>query len=283
MVLDCGVDLEIDEMEKAVRQKDQSPVWVVNYSDRVALEAALSLKEELKDVEILVVNFGQERGEECLYHALARGADRAVMIEDRDAVARDAHFTGKVLARYFRRERPDLVICGNATADSGMGCVGPFIAENMDLPQITGVVKAEVSSDKKRIIAVRRLDKGNREVVECALPAVLSVEPGMTAPKYVSVNAEILARRKKLQRFDLKKLGIDGNDQVRTRIIKIEPPRPRTKITAAPDSTLSPAERMKFIMSGGLSMKKDRNILSGPAEQLAGEIFEFLLEKGLLV
>ena len=282
MVLDCGVHLAIDETGKIVRQKDQSPLWVVNGADRAALEASLKIKEEIKDTEILAVNFGQAQGEECLYYALARGADRAVLIEDSDGVSGDTHFAGQVLAGYFRREQPDLILCGHSTTDSGMGCVGPFIAEHLTLPQITGAVKAEVSANEKRVITVRRLEKGNREVIECALPAVVSVDPIIMDPKYVSVNAYMLVKKKKIERIDLKKLDMNEGDRLRTRTIKIEPPRPRTKRTSTPDSKLSPSERMKFIMSGGMSKNKESEILTGSPEHLANEIFEFLLGKGLL-
>ena len=282
MVLDCGVPLVIDEPGKSVNQRDQYPVWVVNYSDRAALEVSLKIKEQREDVEIQAVNFGQAQGEESLYHSLARGADRGVLIEDNSGLNRDTYFTGKVLAKFFSWNPPDLIICGHSTTGSGMGCVGPFIAEHLSLPQITGAVKIDISADEKRVIAVRRLEKGNREVIECALPAVVSVDPIIMDPKYVSINACMLAKRRKLQRVDLKKLDMDDGDQARTRTISIEPPRPRTKRTLAPDSKLSPAEKMKFIMAGGMNRKKEDQTLTGSEEHLASEILEFLIEKGLI-
>ncbi len=281
-VLDCGVSLAIDEKEMVVTQKDQPPTWIVNPADRSAFESALLVKSAAASVNILAVSYAPAERTEALYYALARGADRGILIQDEKATSKDCSFIAFALARLLARERVDLVLCGNRSIDSGMGCVGPYVAEYLGIPQITQAVDLAVASNARSVTAQRRLEKGNREKVECKLPAVITVDPMLADPKYASIYAITVAQKKDAERIRLEDLDVDPARAARTRRVRLAPRRPRPKRTFIPDARLSPAERMKLIRSGGMVRKEDGQILSGSSENIAEGILAFLQEKGFL-
>lgn len=281
-ILDCGVHLSVDDKSLAVVQKDQRPCWITNPVDRTALEAALAIKERERTVQVTAVSYVHPDRAEAVCHAMARGADRAVMIEDEKESEKDAATVSAALSRFLARERVDLVLCGNRSMDSGMACVGPFIAEHLGIPQVTGAVEIAILNQNKTIMVHRRLDKGNREVIEADLPAVVTVDGMLVQPRYVSAYALMAARKRSIERITLESLGMEKTGSVRMRLIKVEPPRPRPKRTFTPDVRLSAAERMKMIRSGGMARKTETEALTGTPESIAEGIVAFLQDKGML-
>lgn len=284
-VLDPTVPLTIREDRGIVEQNEPRPIHILNPADRAALETAMQLKERIPATEVTAVTFGPARAEEVLRLALARGADRAVHVVDAALPDCDAHVTARVLSRAIRQMAFDLVLCGNRTLDGGSALVGPILAELLDLPQVTGVVTLDIDPDSRKFTAQRRLERGNRQIVECTLPALLTADPMLAEPRYVSVRAIERAAAQPIVTLDPAALGLDvealrGRGAL-TREIKVARPRPRTRKVFTPEANLSPAERMKLMMSGGAAQKKSSsNLLEGTPDHLAGELLRFLQEQG---
>jgi electron transfer flavoprotein beta subunit len=282
-VLDCGVRLAIDKPSLQVTQQDQQPQWIVNPADRAALEAALALKHQVDHAEIAAVSYVPSERTEGLHFALARGADRGIIIEDDDALGRDAAGTAAVLSAFLAGEGMDLILCGNQALDNAMSCVGPSIAELLDCAQATGAVRIAPDAEGKTLRIQRRLEKGNREEIQCSLPAAVTVDSMIADPVYVSVYAVTAAQGRELERRSGRALVKQNDVAPRTTLVSIDPPRPRPKRTFIPDTKLSAAERMKMIRSGGMTKKKkDAESLSGSPESSAEGIISFLQEKGIL-
>ena len=81
----------------------------VNEPDVYALEEGLRLKEKLGG-EVVVCTLGPARAGQAIKEALAKGADRALHLEDAAFSNLDAHATAKALAAAIRKENPDLVL-----------------------------------------------------------------------------------------------------------------------------------------------------------------------------
>ena len=77
--------------------RDQDVTFEMNEPDAYALEEALRLKEK-HGGEVVVCSVGPERVAQVLREALARGADRAIHVEDATAVAADAFYIADALA-----------------------------------------------------------------------------------------------------------------------------------------------------------------------------------------
>ena len=70
---------------------------------------------------------------------------------------------------------PDLVLCGDRSADRATGSFPAFLAASLEAAQALGVVLLEPGDDRALRVH-RRLDGGRREVLMVRPPAVVSVE-----------------------------------------------------------------------------------------------------------
>jgi electron transfer flavoprotein alpha subunit len=158
---------------------------VINPYDRYAIVESVKLKKA-HGGEAVAVTMGPPQAREAMVEALALGCDRAVHIVDRAFAGSDTLATARTLSLFLKKEGYDLIFCGKYSVDAETGQVGPEVAELLDIPQITGITKLEVTEGGRHIRATRGTDEG-QEVIECDLPALLTAEerlnrPGPTPP-----------------------------------------------------------------------------------------------------
>jgi len=146
----------------------------INPFDLFALDMAVKIKKEYSG-SITAITMGPEISEEVLWEALAIGADRAILLSDRRFAASDTLATSYVLGMGIRKiGKFDLILCGVRTTDSGTAQVGPQLAEELDLPHVTGVEKLE---RKENLFLVERTSDGFREILEVSTPALFTISP----------------------------------------------------------------------------------------------------------
>lgn len=161
--------------------------WKPNPFDEYAVETALRLTEnganpKARLGEVVVVTFGGKDTETTLRGALATGADRAIRVD-----ATDDQLDGDVVARALKalveKEKPDLVLLGKQAVDGDSNQVGQLLAEYLGWPQATfaGTIKSE---DDKALLVGREVD-GGTITLKVTLPAVVSVDLRIVAPKSV--------------------------------------------------------------------------------------------------
>ncbi|MCX7622871.1 MAG: electron transfer flavoprotein subunit beta/FixA family protein [Thermomicrobium sp.] len=167
---------------------------VVNEYDLYALEAALRLREQVGG-EVVVASVGPAR--DALNRGLAMGADRAVAIEG-EGLPGDAWVTATVLAAWLRRERPDVVWCGQETSDSGTGSVGPAVAALLELPLVSNVVGWEFRDGRFEI--EREIEDGH-QFQEVEPPVVLCALSALPQPRLPTLRGIMDARRKPVERL----------------------------------------------------------------------------------
>ena len=184
--------LEFDsEARRVVREGVPSEV---NPFDVLAMSALSSIKEAIP-TEVVAFTMGPPQARDALVQCLAMGADRAVHLVDPAFAGSDTLATARTLAMALRREDFDLIVCGRYSVDSETAQVGPAIAEMLDLPQISVVQRLEFSDSGKAITAERLTDEGH-EVVNCRLPALITVTEGI-APEIYPRPADVEAARSK--------------------------------------------------------------------------------------
>src|SRR5437868_5356861 len=81
----------------------------INEPDAYALEEALQLKEK-HGGEVVVLCAGPSRAAQTIREALAKGADRAIHIEDESLESLDTLGVAKLLAAAVTAENPDLIL-----------------------------------------------------------------------------------------------------------------------------------------------------------------------------
>jgi electron transfer flavoprotein beta subunit len=252
-------------------------VFMLNPYDEIALEQAARIKECYGNCEIVAVTLGLSPSEEILRYAFAMGADRMIRI---DFESTDAWLTSLVLAHVIKDMEYDILLCGKKAIDSNAGQVGSFIAELLQLPQVSRIVGLKLFPEEKKAIAERYLGKGDRQLVECSLPALFTAEEGLNDPRYPPLGRRLMAEKENLEviKMEFPEAHFD-NEMDLTNFMSLSPPRPKPKKTFAPDSSLSASERMKMIMVGGITEKKSE-LLEGKAEDISRRIVEVLeLEK----
>src|ERR1700749_309766 len=89
--------------------RDQDAAFEMNEPDAYALEEALRLKEK-HGGEVVVCSAGPARVAQVLREALARGADRAIHVEDQSLASSDAFVVSHALASAMRDEGFDIIL-----------------------------------------------------------------------------------------------------------------------------------------------------------------------------
>jgi len=176
---------------------DESDVkWIVSPYDEFALEEALRIKEKKGAGNVTVISVGPERVKTGLRECLARGADDAIWVDSGAATSLDALGTAKALAAAAKGGSYDFFWFGQKGVGHDESLVGPMFAELMGVPHVANVIKLEVGDGK--ITADREIE-GAHEVVECALPAVLTAQKGLNEPRYASLKGIMAAKKKPLE------------------------------------------------------------------------------------
>ena len=174
--------------------------------DEYGLELALQLVES-GGGEVTVVSMGPDQALAAVQRALAMGAHRGVLVSDPALRGADALVTARVLAAAVARAPWDLVIAGVESTDGYTGTVPTTVAELLDTPSVSAVRKLETSGDR---IRVERQTESGYDVLECALPAVVTVTAGATEPRYPSLKGIMQAKQKPVDRLTAADLGLDA-------------------------------------------------------------------------
>jgi electron transfer flavoprotein beta subunit len=157
---------------------------IVNPFDTYAIEEALQLRER-HGGKVTVLTMGPSQAREALKEAVAMGADEAILLSDRAFAGSDTWATAYTLAQAIRRlEAFDVILCGKQAIDGDTGQVGPGIARQLRIPQLTYVCRLQEFDLAAGRIRVERLLEEGREVVSCSLPALLTVVKDINQPRY---------------------------------------------------------------------------------------------------
>jgi electron transfer flavoprotein beta subunit len=175
-----------------------------------------------------------------------------------------------------------LILCGKKAIDSNGGQIGSFIAELLRVPQISGIVGLTLFAEEGNAVVKRYLGKGDKEEMECPLPALFTAEMGLNDPRYPTLSNRLAAEKAGIKVLNPAALEVSSDgEESRTEIMQFSQPRPKTRKVFTPDSSLSGADRLKQMMSGG-STEESTDILEGPADQLAGHIADFMIQEQIL-
>jgi electron transfer flavoprotein alpha/beta subunit len=180
---------------------------IINPFDTYAIEEALRLKEQFGG-KVTVLSMGPQQAKEALKEAVAMGADDAVLLSDRTFAGSDTWATAYTLSRAIRRLSPfDVILCGKQAIDGDTGQVGPGIACQLGIPQLTYVCRIQQVDPLAQSIRVERLLEEGREVVTSTLPVLLTVVKDINQPRYATFMGIRRATRQEIPIWDASALG----------------------------------------------------------------------------
>ncbi len=256
---------------------------MLNPDDEIAVEEALRIKEKVERCEIVLMALGDEETNRTLRYAFAMGGPK---IDKMIRIGYD-HFdpwtASLLLAKAIEKIGFDIILCGSKIIDNNSSEVGGFVSEFLDIPQISGIVNLEIHNHERKTVVERYLGRGDREEVECPLPALFSTARGLNDPRYPTAPDRFLAERATIDIIDPQCLGIDLTEtETLTPIKKLAPPRLKTKKVFIPDINLSASERLDMMKSGGGTQKTGGAILEGTEEEASQYILDFLTQNKIL-
>jgi electron transfer flavoprotein beta subunit len=182
---------------------------VMNPLDTYALEEGVRLKER-GGGKVTAISMGPLPAKEMLREAISLGADEAILLSDAAFAGADTWATAYTLAVAVRKIGAyDLVVCGRQTFDGDTGQVGPELAELLGVSLVTNVSKIEeISNGQMRVY--RMVDEGH-SVMQCSLPAVISVTKEINVPRIPSLRSIMRAKNAVIQTWALPEMGVDKN------------------------------------------------------------------------
>ena len=189
--------------------RDEEASFEMNEPDAYALEEALRLKEKFGG-EVVVCSAGPQRVSQVIREALARGADRAILVEHADLASADANVVAKALADAVREESFDLVLTGLQSDDQGFGQVGVVLAEYLDLPHATIIMEVDVVDDGTALRVKRELEGGWFQWVGMPIPALLTVQSGINQLRYATLRGIMASKKKDVRVVTPRDLGEHG-------------------------------------------------------------------------
>ena len=194
----------------------------MNPFDEIAVEEAIRLKEKGEASEIVVVSIGPKQAQETLRTALAMGADRAILVvTDTDADI-EPLAVAKLLKAVVEAEQADLVIAGKQAIDNDMNATGQMLAALLGWSQATYASKIELGEG--RLSVTREVD-GGLQVIETALPAIVTADLRLNEPRYASLPNIMKAKKKPLEERSAADLGVD----IRPRLKIVETREPQSR------------------------------------------------------
>jgi electron transfer flavoprotein beta subunit len=185
----------VDDSKTWIREADAS--FEMNEPDAYALEEALRLKEKHSG-EVVVCSAGPARVAQVIREALARGADRAIHVEDDGLASADAFVTSAALGAAMRDEQFDLVLTGLQSDDQGFAQVGVILAERLGLPHATIIMEVQAEGGQLRV--KRELEGGWFQWVAMPLPAVLTIQSGINQLRYATLKGIMAAKKKEIRK-----------------------------------------------------------------------------------
>ncbi len=181
---------------------------LINGFDEQGMEIALRVRDAGVTCTIVAVSIGPDP-QAVLRHCAALGADEIVAIDPAGQVL-DGEAVARLLAAYVKGSGgADLVLCGRQASDDDQGVVPVLLAEKLGMPAVLFARAVEVSGPSVR---VTRVTTDGDEVVQGALPALVTVSNEVGVPRFPTAKAKMAARKMAPVAVSRESLGLSEAD-----------------------------------------------------------------------
>jgi electron transfer flavoprotein beta subunit len=217
---------QVPDSEAKVKADGGKVSWgdaplVINPFDEYAVEGALQQKEA-QGGTVTALCIGTESAREALKHALAMGADDAILVSDPALNELDTVGAARILASAINKiGGVEMVVFGRQTLDNGAGITPAQTARVLGWPMLglAGQIKVQDGS----VTAERVVEEG-RQTVSAKLPAVVSVVQSIGEPRYPSFMGIRKASKANIPVWSLSDVGASALAPVIARTELMNPP-----------------------------------------------------------
>ena len=182
---------------------------IINHDDKAGLEAALQLREKVGGT-VTVVCMGPPQADVALREALAMGADDAYLLSAREFGGSDTYATATIIATGLRKIGFDLVITGRQAIDGDTAQVGPQIAEQLKIPQVSYAEQLDVDGDS---VVVKRQYEDQSHMLKVKMPCLVTALSELTEPRYMHAGGIVDAYNKEITVWGFDDLKDDLNPE----------------------------------------------------------------------
>ena len=234
-VVDPYVRIRVKQDQSGIEM--QNVKMSINPFDEIAVEEALRLREKQGSAEVVVLSIGPEASQETLRHALALGADRAILVQT-DRIHCSLNLA-KIMRQIVLDEKPELVLMGKQSIDGDNNQTPQMLAALLNWPQVTYASKIELQAEHMQV--TREID-GGLETLDVQMPAVISTDLRLNEPRYASLPNIMKAKQKPLNKIDLSSLDLNLKEHIE--VLKVAAPQTRTAGSKV-DSVRTLVEKLK--------------------------------------
>ncbi len=219
---------------------------IINPDDKAGLEAALRLKDS-QGAHVTVLTMGPPQAETALREALAMGADEAVLVTDRAFGGADTWATAHTIAAAVEKLPYDLIITGRQAIDGDTAQVGPQIAENLNIPNISYAEEIKVEGE---YVTVKRQFEDRYHILKAKMPCLITALSELNTPRYMTPGGIVDAYQKEIKKITRADLDVaDGDIGLKgspTRVVKTFTKSPKAAGTLV--SNLNSQEAADYIL-----------------------------------
>ena len=235
--------LKVDSTGRWIQEGDLG--FEINEPDAYALEEALQLKEK-HGGEVIALCAGPARASQTIREALAKGADRAIHLEDEQVSSWDTLQLARLLAKATGQEKPDLILTGLQSDDLGYGQTGVVLAEILGMVHATIIMAVEVTGGGIRV--KRELESGWFQHIEMPLPAVLTIQSGINKLRYATLMGIKKAKTKEVKRLTASELGVAASPTATIERVYLPQKAKQTQLLegTAKEAAAKLVEKLKF-------------------------------------
>src|SRR5438874_2547978 len=189
--------LRVGADEKWINESDIS--FQTNESDGYALEEALRTVEAKGEGEVVVCTLRAQAARTVITDAVARGASRAIHIVVYDSKSLSAFQIATTIASAIKEENADLIFTGLQSDDASYGQTGVILAELLGIPHATIVIEVDRSSLNGSLRVKRELESGWYQWFGYRLPALFTIQSGISQIRYASLKGIMSAKKKEVR------------------------------------------------------------------------------------
>jgi electron transfer flavoprotein beta subunit len=204
--------LRISGDEKWINEADVAQQ--TNESDGYALEEALRTVEAKGEGEVVVCTLGPAGARSVIKDALARGANRGIHILVDDSKSLSPYQLAKTMADAIREEGADLVFTGLQSDDASYGQTGVILAELLGVPHATIVIEVDRASLGETLRVKRELESGWYQWFTYKLPALMTIQSGISQIRYASLKGIMAAKSKEVREVTPSPASFDSSMRI---------------------------------------------------------------------
>ncbi|PHH64595.1 hypothetical protein CDD81_4206 [Ophiocordyceps australis] len=224
-VIDYAVKPRVNKMQTGVETAGVK--HSMNPFDELSVEEAVQIREKQRAPggveDICAISAGPPKAVDVLRTAMAMGADRGIHVELAEGEELEPLTVAKMLRVAVEQQKSNLVVLGKQSIDDDAGQTGQMLAGLLEWPQATQASKVEFGEGDS--VTVTREVDGGVETIRARLPMVVTTDLRLNEPRYANLPNIMKAKRKKLDKTTLEKLGVENKR--RLKVIKVTEPPPR--------------------------------------------------------